>query len=696
MNHKHFSTIALLFFSLLLWSINSYAFDNKNKRGNVITVTADFRQQQENRYAGSVILFTEDEIQQLSEQHFEELINWVPNLNFAGGTSRPRYFQIRGIGERSQYQGAPNPSVGFIIDDIDFSGIGGIATTFDTTQIEVLRGPQGSRYGANALAGLIYIKTADPTAEFTGKAQFTVAEDNTASIGVAAGGGLTDQLSFRASIQQYNSDGFRKNLFLNRSDTNKKDEFSSRLKLHWTPAENWNINSTFMKIKLANGYDAWAVDNSLFTQSDKPGRDEQDTQGASVKINWDGHAKYQLTSISSYAQSDILFSFDGDWGNPLFWGVNGPYDFTSRTNRKRQTLSEEIRFSSKENGKLFSAKADWVGGFYFLELTEENNILDLFNGDVYNKLNSDYRARNSALFADINYHFSALTTLSYGLRIEHRQADYRDSNGQNLSPAETMNGGHLTLEHLHQNGIFSYVTLSKGYKAGGFNIGTNIPQSRLQFNSESLWNLETGFKASFFENKLISSLSVFFMKRQNQQVETSFQDNPNDPLSFTFFTDNAAKGTNKGVELAAEYQLNHNWSVVTNIGMLFTRFDAYQVGGRDLSGRQQAHAPKYNYAAALKYQNNLGLFGLISLSGKDRFYYSDSHDKQSKSYNLVNLKLGYEQKNWRFFLWGKNILDKKYSVRGFFFANEPPTWIEKLYTRQGNPRQWGMSINYVY
>ena len=77
---------------------------------------------------------------------------------------RARYFQIRGTGELEQYDGAPNPSVGFVIDDIDLSGIGAVATTFDLEGIEVLRGPQGVRYGANALAGLIYVQSKEPIA----------------------------------------------------------------------------------------------------------------------------------------------------------------------------------------------------------------------------------------------------------------------------------------------------------------------------------------------------------------------------------------------------------------------------------------------------------------------------------------------------------------------------------------------------
>jgi outer membrane receptor protein involved in Fe transport len=91
--------------------------------------------------------------------HFGDVLGLVPNLSAAGGTSRPRYFQMRGIGEVEQYEGAPNPSVGFLIDDIDFSGIGMPAALFDLQQAEVLRGPQGTAYGANALAGLISLRS---------------------------------------------------------------------------------------------------------------------------------------------------------------------------------------------------------------------------------------------------------------------------------------------------------------------------------------------------------------------------------------------------------------------------------------------------------------------------------------------------------------------------------------------------------
>src|SRR5210317_2020521 len=113
-----------------------------------IIVTADFRERPASEIPASVTVLDADAVGQLTVQHFEELINVVPNLNWSGDGHRARYLQIRGVGELEQYQGAPNPSVGFLVDDIDFSGIGTIATLFDVERVEVLRGSQGSRYGA--------------------------------------------------------------------------------------------------------------------------------------------------------------------------------------------------------------------------------------------------------------------------------------------------------------------------------------------------------------------------------------------------------------------------------------------------------------------------------------------------------------------------------------------------------------------
>ena len=118
-----------------------------------MVVTATLRPAPAARRPGGVSVLAGDDVRDAAVVHLEELLPQLPSLSWAGASSRPRYFQLRGIGELEQYQGAPNPSIGFLVDEIDFSGIGMIASTFDVEQVEVLRGPQGTRYGANALGG---------------------------------------------------------------------------------------------------------------------------------------------------------------------------------------------------------------------------------------------------------------------------------------------------------------------------------------------------------------------------------------------------------------------------------------------------------------------------------------------------------------------------------------------------------------
>src|SRR5690606_10894924 len=96
-----------------------------------IVVTASLRPEAVGDFPVSTTVLDAALLQAAGLQHFADVLALVPNLNWSGGTSRPRYFQLRGIGELEQYQGAPNPSVGFLVDDFDFSGVGMPATSFD-------------------------------------------------------------------------------------------------------------------------------------------------------------------------------------------------------------------------------------------------------------------------------------------------------------------------------------------------------------------------------------------------------------------------------------------------------------------------------------------------------------------------------------------------------------------------------------
>jgi outer membrane receptor protein involved in Fe transport len=153
------SLAALLAVALLPWAAANAAAPPALEE---VVVTATLLPTAAFRLPVSVTELDSRDLRESAVQHLEEVLPQVPSLSWAGASSRPRYFQLRGVGELEQYQGAPNPSVGFLVYNIDFSGIGMVATLFDGEQVEVLRGPQGTRYGANALAGLIKVRTREP------------------------------------------------------------------------------------------------------------------------------------------------------------------------------------------------------------------------------------------------------------------------------------------------------------------------------------------------------------------------------------------------------------------------------------------------------------------------------------------------------------------------------------------------------
>lgn len=670
-----------------------------------IIVTADFRERSIAEVPLSITVLDRAMIEQAAVQHFEELIYTLPNINWSGDGNRARYFQIRGVGELEQYEGAPNPSVGFLIDDIDFSGIGTVATLFDIQQIEVLRGPQGSRYGANALAGLIFVQSVDPTDEWTGMARLTAGQDGTVAGGVAFGGPVSadSTLRYRLSAHHHQSDGFRNNTYLGKSDTNGRRESTVRGKLLWGADDDWSFRLTAMYTDIDDGYDAFAIDNSLTVLSDKPGRDAQASAGASLKAIWRGSDTISLTSITSVTDSDIDFSFDADWGNPDAWAPF-TFDFVTLNDRERKTISQEIRVASTDGAGLFDGAAQWLAGLYLFKLEErlmtvnQGEFFDPFSGfalSLDTRLDSRFESLNVALFGQLGFAIGDSGELTVGLRVENRSTDYTDSAGLALGPSETMLGGEIAYSANLAHNMTGYLSLAKGYKAGGFNLGL-VPEDRRKFEQEELWNLEAGIKSFWLDGRLLFNAAVFYNERRDQQVRTSLQLVPNDPTSFVFFTDNAARGRTLGLEADLKWIPGDAWELYANVGILNAEFDDFVTAVGDLSGRDQAHAPAYTLALGGVYRHPSGMFARIDVSARDEFFFDVSHDQKSEPFELVNARLGYQTARWTAQIWARNLFNERYAVRGFFFGNEPPDFPNTLFIRQGDPRQIGVTFDMRY
>jgi len=670
-----------------------------------IVVTADFRGRAARELPLSISVLDRETISQSAVQHFEELVFSVPNMNLSGDGNRARYFQIRGVGELEQYEGAPNPSVGFLIDDIDFSGIGTIATLFDVQQIEVLRGPQGTRYGANALGGLIYVQSAEPTSEWDGVAQVGVGSEDTFSAGLALGGPITTdgKLKFRISAHHYESNGFRNNAYLQRDDTNGRNETSLRGKLVWEPTEYWQISMSAIFADVDNGYDAFAIDNSLDVLSDKPGKDAQQSGGASLKAIWSGANRFDLTSITTSASSDIKSGFDADWGNPDSWQPY-TYDFVVDNDRERQTISQEFRLTSVDASKLFNGSTDWLLGIYVMQLNDDLDAITQgilvdpdpdfgYTFSVDDEFSGRYEALTAAVFGQLDIAIGETNQLGFGLRVERRDTDYSNTSGLTFRPAETMIGGELTFTHDFSDLATGFISLARGFKAGGFNPGPGVPDERRQFDTETVWNLEVGMKSRWLDETLQLDAAIFYSDREDQQIRTSFQLVSNDPASFVFFTDNANKGRTVGLEVDLRWLASDEFEYFLTAGLLDAEITSFGTSEVDLDGRDQAHAPGYTLNVGGIYRNSNGFFARLDVAARDGFYFDYSHNQRSSDYELVNARLGFEAERWTVQLWMRNLFDERYAVRGFYFGNEPPDFPDKLYVRYGDPRQIGVTFD---
>ncbi len=200
-----------------------------------IIVTANFRNTQLMDAIGSISVVGERTISERAAQHLQDILNAVPNVTWAAGASRSRFVQIRGVGDLEQfYDPKYYPSVGMMLDDLELGDSANAGMLFDVAQVEVLRGPQGTRFGASAHAGMINIRTNAPTDEFEGELSGGAGNYDSYNLGLVLSGPLNDQLKGRlAAVQQNNSDGYIDNDRLDKDDSNNFDELTARARLQW-------------------------------------------------------------------------------------------------------------------------------------------------------------------------------------------------------------------------------------------------------------------------------------------------------------------------------------------------------------------------------------------------------------------------------------------------------------------------------
>jgi len=692
-------SVAFTFIATGAAFVSSAFADDVSDSISEVIVSADFRDSNLLNTAASVSVIDSQIIDRRQARHLEQLLNLAPNVNFSSGASRGRFVQIRGIGERSQFIEPLNPSVGTLVDGIDFTGIAGAATTMDTQQVEILRGPQGTLYGANALAGLINLKSNQPTEQTEGNVEVSLGDYNTQTVSAAIGGALTDDLGARVAVQQHSSDGYISNDFLNRDDTDNIDELSLRSIFDWQASEDLTLKLTVFHVNADNGYDAFSLDNTRRTLSDTPGQDRHEATAFAVESNWQASDSVELKTLVSFADNNLEYGYDEDWAFPDIctgepcegWEYNSVDNYI----RERENATVDIKLVSTENGKILNNSTDWVAGAYWRDQDEQ--LLRQYtyaDGDF----TSDFETSNQAIYGQLDTQLSDALTLTSGLRFEQRSADYIDSDAVAHNVDESLWGGRIALNYQLSDQTMVYGLISRGYKAGGVNSDPSLSAEDREFDTEIMWNLETGAKGLWLDGQLQAQVAAFYQKRDDIQIKQSLVQSREDSEAsdFTDYFGNSANGSNYGLEVELNWFASDALAVFASLGWLETEYDIPL--SEDLDSRQQAHAPNYQFALGTTYQVNQDLALTVDIEGKDQFYLSSSHNEQTESYQLLNANLVYNLGEWQLSLWGRNLTDEEVIVRGFGgFGNDPRKFYEtEAYYQYGEPRIFGLSGKYTF
>ncbi|MGR8921684.1 MAG: TonB-dependent receptor [Gammaproteobacteria bacterium] len=672
-----------------------------------IVVTAGFRDDTLMRAPGSVSVVSAEAVTARAARHLEDVLLAVPNVTFSAAGSRARFVQMRGIGDLEQFTDPKHfPSVGIVMDGIELSNVATGALLLDVEQVEVLRGPQGTRFGASALAGMINVRSRDPGDEFEAEVATGYGNLDTWHVTAAAGGPLTDTLSVRASVRQFNSDGFIDNAFLRADDTQDKDELAARLKLRWDPTARLGAELTTLYLDADNGYDAFSLENTRTTLADEPGSDDQEIAAVAGRISYAAGSAGTVQFSSTYTDSSELYAFDEDWVFRGFCdGVRCPPAFefvaSDSVDRDREQVTADLRWLGAAAG------ASLVAGAY-LHHREEDLTRQRFG-----RFASDYQTDRYALYGQLEYPFADRLSLRLGIRGEAFDDAYDDTNGVDTQSNDTYWSGEATLEFQARADTLLYFTAARGAKPGGVNTGAisvapfvsagfqGFTAARLRFDTETLFNLEGGLKGRYLDDRVAVRLAVFRAERSDAQLENWVWDAAN--FIFVPFLDNADDAENYGVELELDALLTQTLSFEARSGWLETDVDGLEVYDidqnvfRTLDGRDQTKAPQWSYHFGLAWQPLEAFTARVEVEGQTSHLFGYYHDGELDGYTAMNLSLAWRYRKAELRAWARNLLNTEYAVHGLYFGNDPRDGfaVNRVYEQFGEPRVYGVELSWT-
>ncbi|MEL6637776.1 MAG: TonB-dependent receptor [Bacteroidota bacterium] len=678
-----------------------------------IVVTANkgrFKKEQETAITMAAISAKEIETKQIQE--LVELNRVTANFKtYDDGVGSFQTFAIRSIYNATDQ----NPILGVYIDDVPLvSGYGFPTLLNDVEQIEVLKGPQGTLYGRNALGGVVNIITKKPSLQPRGFVQ--ISGGNLEQINASGGLSLPllkDKLFVRADLGYLNRGGYMNNLAIEGGgELLDRETFTGGLKLNYYPTDKLSINlrsnyetRSVVGYALVGGFlvsgrqvDSLKANHPYEININREGVYDTQTFSNSLNVRYEAD-KFAINAITSVQITDRRTdNEDGDFS---------PFDLSYVRNGSNYTVSlgEEIRLHSTTTGKL-----NWVGGAFLYRVTDDiefpvfNTALSANSVGAYTAENSTQRSQlGAALFGQAEYALSDKWSILAGLRyeVETSEAEGREFYTQAgvefeapdnviLSPdpsfpntpnpliARAANNEttfaafspKIGASYRASDRIFAFGHVTRGYRPGGVNIYVSDPAFDT-FDPEFSWNYELGIKTSWAQDRLQLNLTTFRIEWQNQQLSTLFIQ----PTSVLVLTDNLGRSISQGLELETRWLAARGLELSANLGYLsteITEFDAldqFTGGSIDNVGNRQAYSPEWNGNLSISYERGLS-DDLLWFAGADYLFQSDmffdpQNDIVQQAYGLLHARLGVRFQKLELSLWGKNLADEVYYSYGF-------------------------------
>ncbi|WP_321494223.1 TonB-dependent receptor [uncultured Desulfobacter sp.] len=647
-----------------------------------ITVTAQKQEENVQNVSMGITVFTGQAIEDAKIESMSDLADLVPSLMvFNEGGAGMNTPSMRGIHAPFDTMAL---STGLFIDGVPIQSILGFESTFlDIERVEVLRGPQGTLYGKNTEAGVINIITRQPDNDFRGSVSANIgtwlSSENDDRLLQAYTVKLsapiqTDKLFLGIAGKFTQKDGIIKNTETGQAADDREHWFG-RAHLRWTPADQLDISFIASQLQYNGGaaHMNWGEYGALAyglpspeyrkVSSNLQGENNGSDQSQSLKIDFEINDAFELTSVTSRRVYDDEATSD--------------FDFTSATlmhtkkDNQFSTLSQELRLSYDNGG------VKWVAGVYG-DKEEMNYDVEMAYGSMTSTTDRDIDGSSYAVFTNLTWPLSRQFSLVGGLRYETTEKDFQDHiNAKDADDSWDAVTPKLALEYRPLPGTMTYLSVSKGYRAGGFNFQATDEQY-YTFDEEDLWSYEIGVKNTLFNNRLIVNASIYKMDISDMQVSEKIS-------SLVSYITNAAEATGKGVELELVGKITTGLTMTAGFGYTQIEFDEFKDSDGDYQGNKTTYAPEYTFNIGAQYRWENGFYARADLIGYGDMYFDKANKYKRDAYEIVNAKIGYETEHFDVYLYGKNIFDEKYDSYGYYSG---------YYTIYSDPGEVGLQVTY--